>query len=632
MVDVNNPLGSDFLDELYSARRDVLGDDFTRPKQMVIGRLTADGLEETVVVSGEYGRVWVREPGDDTGDALQAINTALQRHEIVFNRPVHVKKVRGELVIVARSPDDGDFEAQIPVQPQQPVRRGQVDLALIRPTMPDTSLSVYYRGGAFTLNDTSYIIADQSSYLGDSVPGSNALSIKIELDPTTGIFHETVGSSFILKSIQEAYADGDLNTTRTRGRYLYGWVRLYDDQTTIELEDILIAEEFLDTIDQASSIGVDHVSGATYDDMQDMINTVFCAGWISGGEITDVGNGTINITAGTGLIKINDNRTAPLLSIDWPAKNGLVMEDNKINIVYVGYNAGSPEVFAQAIREQENEHDQFEIYTIVREDATLHITPHRHKAGEVGRDVQRWASSVWHIQRADHEGGLILSEKGVRNIFISGGIIWIKFDDFQFNALDTSIGDSFDSYYRDGVGDWTKLASQTQWDNQHYDDGSGTLSVLAANQYAALYFYVDADNGLACLYGQAAYNNFAQANQDTPPSSVPIRLEDHGLLTGRLIFKKSDSTAQAIQSAFDTMFNPAGVVNHHDLAGLSDDDHSQYPLLAGRVGNKQEWNTSSATTSPWQMVPRNSPPSSPNANDIYLDDGTNTGSGNPGWV
>ncbi|RMD64982.1 hypothetical protein D6833_03605 [Candidatus Parcubacteria bacterium] len=39
----------------------------------------------------------------------------------------------------------------------------------------------------------------------------------------------------------------------------------------------------------------------------------------------------------------------------------------------------------------------------------------------------------------------------------------------------------------------------------------------------------------------------------------------------------------------------------------------------------------SATDAPMRVTARSSPPSNPSANDIYLDDGTNTASGNPGW-
>lgn len=95
---------------------------------------------------------------------------------------------------------------------------------------------------------------------------------------------------------------------------------------------------------------------------------------------------------------------------------------------------------------------------------------------------------------------------------------------------------------------------------------------------------------------------------------------------------------------------------------VSNDDHTQYPLLAGRSGGQSLIggtgagevlaleSTSdatkgyiiisagstlllqdSATDSPLNITERSAAPSAPGANDVYLDDGTNTASGNPGW-
>lgn len=77
---------------------------------------------------------------------------------------------------------------------------------------------------------------------------------------------------------------------------------------------------------------------------------------------------------------------------------------------------------------------------------------------------------------------------------------------------------------------------------------------------------------------------------------------------------------------------PAPVGDHGLLTGLSDDDHPQYALLAGRAGNRLVM-ADSATTPPWAMTERSSAPSAPSTGDIYLDDGTNYngGAGLPGF-
>lgn len=246
MVNFDSPLDQEFLDEFYQAQRETWGDDLTRPIQFIIGRLNADGSVSTVVTSGEFGRIWVRQPGEDTGDAVQAINTILQPHEISPDRPVMVKQDRGEFVIVARAPESANYDAQIPASPQRATYRQQYLVAMIYPSQPDSSFFAYYAGGIFQLNSVAYRITDTpSSDFSDTVPGSNAISIKVEIDPTTATWHETTGGAFT-GGIIDAFKDGDLDTARTEGRFLIGWIRLYDGQTAIELEDILLAEYMLD--------------------------------------------------------------------------------------------------------------------------------------------------------------------------------------------------------------------------------------------------------------------------------------------------------------------------------------------------------------------------------------------------
>jgi len=327
--DFDNPLDGDFLDEVYKAKREVLGDDLIRPKMMVIGRLAADGSQATSVTSGEFGRVWVREPGDDTGDAIQAINTVLQPHEVIFNRPVEVKRRKGELIIVGKAPESADYDSDIPVPPQRPVNREQLNIALIRPTIPETSLSVYYRGGSFILNNTAYIVTDQPSYHGDSIPGANAISIKVELDPTTDTFHETAGGAFPFTDLKSAFDNGDLSKTRTSGRYLLGWIRLYAGQTSVENDDILMAEHMLDIIDDHSKLinlgapADDHTQYILKNPTTDARNRITPIGsGIRGLTIT--GNGTSVV-----LLQIENELRNPNMRIE---DDGAIIFGNNIDI------------------------------------------------------------------------------------------------------------------------------------------------------------------------------------------------------------------------------------------------------------------------------------------------------------
>lgn len=65
------------------------------------------------------------------------------------------------------------------------------------------------------------------------------------------------------------------------------------------------------------------IKGAYNDDIQDFVTLFGNAGWLSGGDITDNGDGTINITAGTGVIRESNSGTANLRFFDWAASNNI---------------------------------------------------------------------------------------------------------------------------------------------------------------------------------------------------------------------------------------------------------------------------------------------------------------------
>lgn len=335
----------------------------------------------------------------------------------------------------------------------------------------------------------------------------------------------------------------------------------------------------------ADVVTVDVISTPTYTTVQDLIDIVLSAGYISGGGLTDNGDGTIDVAAGTGLIRISNSSTASLRPFDWSASAGISLTDGQSNYVYLDYNAGSPQIAVTTSGStiRDNERDKFELYEIVREGTALHTTDHRQIAGDALRQIQRRLYEIKRIERADGEGGLIISETGTRNIAVTAGKLWVKLVDESINAIDTSGADTFDRYYRDGVGGWTKTTGNTQWDNTYYDNNAGSPTELTAARYSCQYFYLDSDGDLVSLYGQAQYTTYAQVLEDTPPASVPTRIEEHAMLIGRVVFQKSDTSAQAVQSVFTTVFSASQVTDHGSLAGLADNDHPQYNVEGVKI-------------------------------------------------
>ena len=145
---------------------------------------------------------------------------------------------------------------------------------------------------------------------------------------------------------------------------------------------IIVATEADYTGDQ---INVDEIGAATYDDVQDFITIFGNAGWISGGVITDNGDGTIDVAAGVGFIRVSNSETADLKFFDWAASAGVSLTNNSENYIYIDYNAGSPQVAVTTSGStiRNNENSQFELAEIYREGTTLHITNNKQYAGKL---------------------------------------------------------------------------------------------------------------------------------------------------------------------------------------------------------------------------------------------------------
>lgn len=88
--------------------------------------------------------------------------------------------------------------------------------------------------------------------------------------------------------------------------------------------------------------------------------------------------------------------------------------------------------------------------------------------------------------------------------------------------------------------------------------------------------------------------------------------------------------SEVVQRLVFSEGGPGNMTDHGALTGRTDDDHSIYALLAGRSGDRQIFNASSGAVAPWNMAAQSAAPTSPNTDDVYMDDGTNTANGKAG--
>lgn len=324
------------------------------------------------------------------------------------------------------------------------------------------------------------------------------------------------------------------------------------------------------------------LAGSTFSTIQDTVDTLQSSGCITGGVLANPGGANITVTSGTGFIRATDSETAELSFFDWPALGSTAIPTDTTRFIGVEFNAGSPQVTIRTSDDFDNRTD-FILGIAVNEADVLFISNSVHRVGDHVNSMLQRSHEALGIQRDNVGGGIILSELGTRNLAVSAGALWDRLSRTTVAALDTSVADTFDRYFRDGVGGFTKQTAETQWDNTQFDDGTGTLDTLANNRFANQWFYIQLDGSFMSMYGTAEHANAADAEAEKPPSDVPDRINNLGLLIGRIIFQESAATG-TIESAFITSFTGAIVTDHGSLGGLSDDDHPQYSLISSQVG------------------------------------------------
>lgn len=376
--------------------------------------------------------------------------------------------------------------------------------------------------------------------------------------------------------------DADLTNVHVSDIHAPEWATVYDGPTMTPVVPI-----------NASTVELPQIGSPTYTHVEDM-NTLFhSAGQLNGGAISDSGSQQIDVAAGQGAIRIDTNSLAQLKFFDWAAVVNQDITVDTIRYIGVEYNNGSPQV---VIRTSENWNltTDFPLGEVTREGSNLHITNVPWRVGDHARFMAERMHATAHIARDNFAGGLIFGESGTRGVTVTPGTFWVGLTDFDIAAINTDNGDDFDTYSSKAASDGLEAAGVSQWPNGQYDSG-GTLTNLGNNKWANLWWYLELDGGLVMVYGTAQYVTQAQAEAETPPTTIPNRLHNHGTLSSRFIFQEGAATAAQILSPFTTMFLMAGVTDHGDLGGLADPDHrsisdADNPLvLAGSGVLKITW-------------------------------------------
>jgi len=321
-------------------------------------------------------------------------------------------------------------------------------------------------------------------------------------------------------------------------------------------------------------------------------------GRITGGAITQGAGTTVNVSSGVGWIRVADDDTSQLKTFEWDAEAGIdIPNDGDIRFIGIDYNGGSPRIVNSSV-EDWNLDTNFSLGIVSNEDGQLHILPVSWWVSDsLANILERYQADFGRVSRDNLVGGLVVSESGDGNkhVQMSQGVLWSLLNENPIDSVDTSTGDSFVQWYRNASGGWTSSV-QTTWNNSYYDDGTGTPHALGNNKYMVLWWYIEIDGDLSCVLGRGEYSSSAIAETEGTPATLPNPISYGGLFIARMIVQQGQDIAINTQTAFSTTFTAAQAADHGNLAGLLDDDHPQYLLLAGRGQGQNVTGYINATT------------------------------------
>jgi len=352
-----------------------------------------------------------------------------------------------------------------------------------------------------------------------------------------------------------------------------GTIREVKDTSQLDAEYAALVH----THDQEDIAIVNQIGSPTvFTNIRDFMDYSYSSGMIEGGDITDNGNGTIDIADGHALLRTSDSPTAPLVNIKYSGTTGLALTDNDVNWIMLDYNGGSPTISATVNRGDLNCRDNCMLAQITRFGNNLNIIDHRFHNIDFNRASR--------VKMFKTEGfirsltGTTIGGTGNRYITMTEGEVYEAATSIAVSSFDSSGSDTFTTWYRDGVGGWTSNTSITQIDNANYDDGSGTLAAVAGARYGVHWvFLVPGTNGssIHVLYGTGNYTASEYPDAEAP-SELPPVLNGSSVLIAKIVIGSGDSSFTSIEDPRDTQFQGAGVSDHNALSNLQGGTTDEY--------------------------------------------------------
>lgn len=306
------------------------------------------------------------------------------------------------------------------------------------------------------------------------------------------------------------------------------------------------------------------------------------AGAISGFAFTNNGNGTANIASGVAMLRTSASATASLNEYTISAVTNQTFTDNATNYVYADYNGGSPAILVTTSTTTINSLTSTLLYAVVRVGTSLrYVDALSQNVDSNGKLRRRFLLT----EKFQHGTGASISATGLKPA-ITAGSLFAGLTPIATHAFDCNVSDTFTYVYYNGTN-YTRTTAQTSIDNTNYIN-AGVSTVMNNNRYRVdfIYLVIDTPTEFWIVKGDAQYANLADAKLAPTPSNLPPEISGLGMLVGRAIIKKSDTSLSDLASPFTVGFVAGVSTTHNQLGGLQGGTTDEYyHLTANEYAN-----------------------------------------------
>lgn len=347
------------------------------------------------------------------------------------------------------------------------------------------------------------------------------------------------------------------------------------------------------------NISISHTNNSSVTNLLQAYNLMWSTGVINGGEanFTDSNTTGTNVTINSGIAVVHEtnNDAGNLMVVDFP--NTTLFVPYLTNFwIYVDYSnvTNTASVKSTQTFSDISGHAQVSLYKIfIEESNESQIIDARAQNVDTGLKLRRFLYNVFLYAHAS--GGNTLGSPSGLNLTVTAGEYYYGLNPVLVPAFDTtqpilppnqSDSHHFEYYYFNTSAplNWTDVDNSQRIDATNYNPTSG-LTAMSNNKYKTEYIYYELSNNtalgsvpahLVVIYGQKQYNSFSDAAASSPPTNIPPSLREQGILIGRIIIQKGNTTINQVDSIYTTIFTSSATTNHNNLAGLQGGTTDEY--------------------------------------------------------